>query len=183
MRRPARKSVRRPRPLLPQRCRAGDGHELMKVPDGLVVRPTAAPAAREGAPAEAPALTNAPLPQATGRAQPTTLGAAVTRGTGTSDVLPASGLAGEPIDKEWTAFALESGTKGVPRAETPQVKADDRSALVQFLRARHRLHAGPRDSRSRPQADASRVRAGQGREGQGVRRRRPLHPRTGTPHR
>lgn len=45
-------------------------------------------------------------------------------------------LEGEPIDKEWTAFSPQSGTLGIPRAEMPQIRADDRSALVQFLRAR-----------------------------------------------
>lgn len=45
-------------------------------------------------------------------------------------------LEGEPINKEWTAFSPQSGTLGIPRAEMPQIRADDRSALVQFLRAR-----------------------------------------------
>lgn len=45
-------------------------------------------------------------------------------------------IEGAKIDSEWTAFAPESGTKGVPRADMPQIKAGDRSALVQFLRAR-----------------------------------------------
>jgi len=49
---------------------------------------------------------------------------------------PAQDLAGEKLNRSWTAFAPETGTKGVPRAEMPQVKAGDRSALVQYLRAR-----------------------------------------------
>ena len=37
---------------------------------------------------------------------------------------------------EFVPFAKESGTLGIPRAEMPQVKSSDRSALVQYLRAR-----------------------------------------------
>jgi phage-Barnase-EndoU-ColicinE5/D-RelE like nuclease1 len=48
----------------------------------------------------------------------------------------APAVAGQAIDKEWTAFAPESGTLGVPRAEMPQVKAEHRGALVNFLKAR-----------------------------------------------
>lgn len=36
----------------------------------------------------------------------------------------------------WVAFPPDSGTLGIPRAEMPQVKAEHRSALAQFLRAR-----------------------------------------------
>ncbi len=45
-------------------------------------------------------------------------------------------LRGEVIDDEWRAFAPESGTRGVPRAEMPQVKAESRGALANFLSAR-----------------------------------------------
>lgn len=48
----------------------------------------------------------------------------------------APAVVGQAIDKEWTAFAPESGTLGVPRAEMPQVKAEHRGALVNFLKAR-----------------------------------------------
>lgn len=37
-------------------------------------------------------------------------------------------------DKEWESFGPES--LGIPRAEMPQIKAEDRAAMVQFLRAR-----------------------------------------------
>ena len=37
---------------------------------------------------------------------------------------------------EWEQFPPESGTLGIPRAEMPQVGSGDRSALLQFLRAR-----------------------------------------------
>lgn len=34
---------------------------------------------------------------------------------------------------EWTAFPPESGTLGIPRAEMPQIKGEDRDAFVRFL--------------------------------------------------
>lgn len=49
-------------------------------------------------------------------------------------------MTGEPIDKEWTAFGPQSGTKGIPRAEMPQIKAEHRGALTQFLLARDIPH-------------------------------------------
>lgn len=49
---------------------------------------------------------------------------------------PADKIAGEPINKEWSAFSPESQSLGVPRAEMPQVKAENRGALTQFLKAR-----------------------------------------------
>lgn len=45
-------------------------------------------------------------------------------------------VAGDKIDDEWTAFSEQSGTLGTPRAEMPQVKAQDRGAMVNFLKAR-----------------------------------------------
>lgn len=43
-------------------------------------------------------------------------------------------------DREWAAFPPESGTLGVPRAEMPQVKAEHRGALVNYLTARGITH-------------------------------------------
>lgn len=37
---------------------------------------------------------------------------------------------------EWQAFTPDSGTKGIPRAEMPQIKAEHRGAMVNFLGAR-----------------------------------------------
>ena len=48
----------------------------------------------------------------------------------------AAPLRGEPIDNEWSAFSAESGTRGIPRAEMPQVKAENRGALANFMNAR-----------------------------------------------
>lgn len=45
-------------------------------------------------------------------------------------------VAGEKLNKEWTAFAPETGTKGIPRAEMPQIKSETRGAMVNFLNAR-----------------------------------------------
>ncbi|MCL7941230.1 LPD5 domain-containing protein [Halomonas sp. ATCH28] len=48
----------------------------------------------------------------------------------------ADALRGEPLDDEWTAFSEASGTRGIPRAEMPQIKAEHRGALANFLSAR-----------------------------------------------
>lgn len=49
---------------------------------------------------------------------------------------PAAPLVGDKIDEEWSAFAPESQSLGIPRAEMPQVKAEARGALTNFLKAR-----------------------------------------------
>lgn len=53
---------------------------------------------------------------------------------------PGADIAGADLDADWTAFAAESGTKGVPRAEMPQIKAEHRGAMTQFLAARGIAH-------------------------------------------
>lgn len=45
-------------------------------------------------------------------------------------------LRGEKISREWTAFAADSQSLGIPRSEMPQIKAEARGALTQFLKAR-----------------------------------------------
>ena len=45
-----------------------------------------------------------------------------------------------PAGQEWAAFAPESGTKGVPRADMPQIKAEHRGAMTQFLKGRGITH-------------------------------------------
>lgn len=47
---------------------------------------------------------------------------------------------GEHIADGWHAFTPESGTKGVPRADMPQIKAVHRGAMVNFLAARGITH-------------------------------------------
>lgn len=49
-------------------------------------------------------------------------------------------LTGDKIDKEWHAFAEDSGTLNIDRADMPQVKAEHRGALTQFLLARGIAH-------------------------------------------
>ena len=44
-------------------------------------------------------------------------------------------LSAGQIDREWSAFAPETGTLGVPRAQMPQIRAE-RGALANFLKAR-----------------------------------------------
>ncbi len=48
----------------------------------------------------------------------------------------AENIEGEKINREWTAFTPESGSLNIPRAEMPQVKAEHRGALTNFLKAR-----------------------------------------------
>jgi len=52
----------------------------------------------------------------------------------------AAGVVGERLDKDWTAFAPDTGTLSVPRAEMPQIKAEHRGAMVNFLNARDIAH-------------------------------------------
>jgi hypothetical protein len=55
-------------------------------------------------------------------------------------VAPAADLSGGAINDEWTAFADDSGTLKIPRAEMPQIKAEHRGAMTQFLKARGVSH-------------------------------------------
>lgn len=64
-------------------------------------------------------------------------------GNGTEQNAPLNDLTtavGNPINKEWTAFHEESGTKAIPRNEMPQIKSEHRGALVNFLNARGISH-------------------------------------------
>lgn len=45
-------------------------------------------------------------------------------------------IAGADIDGDWARFTPESGTLQIPRAEMPQIKAEHRGAMVNFLKAR-----------------------------------------------
>lgn len=60
--------------------------------------------------------------------------------------------------QEWQAFDSESGTLGIPRAEMPQVKAEHRGPMVNFLAARgitHREGMVPADTLKPTQAEYS----------------------------
>ncbi len=52
------------------------------------------------------------------------------------DLATPESLKGEKIDKEWHAFADDSGSLGIPRDDMPQIKSVHRGALANFLRAR-----------------------------------------------
>ncbi len=45
------------------------------------------------------------------------------------------------VKGEWVSFPADSGTLGIPRAEMPQIKAEHRGAMVNFLNARDVAHA------------------------------------------
>ncbi|WP_315128084.1 PLxRFG domain-containing protein [Comamonas antarctica] len=47
---------------------------------------------------------------------------------------------GADLGNGWAAFTPESGTKGVPRAQMPQIKAEHRGAMVNFMNARGIAH-------------------------------------------
>lgn len=50
-------------------------------------------------------------------------------------------IKGADIDGDWASFSKDSGTISVPRAEMPQIKAEHRGAMVNFLNARGVAHA------------------------------------------
>lgn len=45
-------------------------------------------------------------------------------------------IEGEKINAEFTSYSPESGTLGIPRSEMPQIKAENRGALANFLKGR-----------------------------------------------
>ncbi|CAN7525419.1 hypothetical protein LJR071_003571 [Pseudomonas sp. LjRoot71] len=66
------------------------------------------------------------------------------RGIETADVPAATKvkpIKGADIDGDWASFSKDSGTLSVPRAEMPQIKAEHRGAMVNFLNARDIAHA------------------------------------------
>lgn len=50
-------------------------------------------------------------------------------------------ITGADIDGDWAAFSKDSGTLRIPRAEMPQIQAQHRGAMVNFLNARGVAHA------------------------------------------
>ncbi|MES2488537.1 MAG: PLxRFG domain-containing protein [Pseudomonadota bacterium] len=114
-------------------------HTIHPVEGGFVLRPNAAPISNE---------VKANVPQQNQQQQE----AAISTGEGQqasaqekAPVVPASEGTGNRSDvnsdePEFKQFAKESGTLGVPRAEMPQVKAEHRGALVNFLKGRGISH-------------------------------------------
>lgn len=121
-------------------ARAGEGHEIVKVTGGLVVRPTQASAPQEAGNVQPPAAPQPPaMPQATAPAQPTTLGGTVaaqpagTRGTTAAD------LAGKPIDrlldevKQFPSATLADGaTEAAPiHEQDPQARTEPQAPTAE----------------------------------------------------
>ncbi|MGP3626069.1 PLxRFG domain-containing protein [Pseudomonas aeruginosa] len=74
-------------------------------------------------------------------------------------VLAAPGIEGRDLGEGWAKFNKESGTVGIPRADMPQIKAEHRGAMVNFLHARgvqHQEETVPADSLKPTQAEFSR---------------------------
>lgn len=68
-------------------------------------------------------------------------------------------IEGKDLGNGWAAFAPESGTKAVPRAQMPQIKAEHRGAMVNFMNARgiaHQEETVPASSLKPTQAEFSR---------------------------
>lgn len=57
------------------------------------------------------------------------------------DAPKAKPITGADIDGDWAAFSKDSGTLSIPRAEMPQIQAQHRGAMVNFLNARGVAHA------------------------------------------
>lgn len=53
---------------------------------------------------------------------------------------PGGNVAASETPGEWSAFSEGSGSLGVPRAEMPQIKAEHRGAMTQFMKARGVMH-------------------------------------------
>ncbi len=71
----------------------------------------------------------------------------------------APSIEGKDIGEGWAEFNKESGTVGIPRADMPQIKAEHRGAMVNFLNARgvqHQEETVPADSLKPTQAEFSR---------------------------
>jgi len=58
-------------------------------------------------------------------------------------------IVGEDIDGDWARFSPESGTMKVPRSDMPQIKAEHRGAMVNFLKGKGISH----ESKEVPAAD------------------------------
>ena len=67
-------------------------------------------------------------------------------------------IEGADLGNGWAKFSPESGTAGVPRAEMPQIKAEHRGAMTNFMNARGVTHVAeevPADSLRPTQAEFS----------------------------
>lgn len=86
------------------------------------------------------------------------LQARLTSEMGPTDAKIAPKIEGNDLGDGWKAFTPESGTLSVPRAEMPQIKAEHRGAMTNFMNARGVSHAAeevPADSLRPTQAEFS----------------------------
>ena len=116
---------------------AATGAELepVKVEGGFGFRVKAPSVSDQAAVTQSPETDTAPQDAPEVQARP-----AQSLQSGPVSDAPAADLSGEAIDGEWTAFADDSGTLKIPRAEMPQIKAEHRGAMTQFLKARGVSH-------------------------------------------
>ncbi len=87
--------------------------------------------------------------------------------------LDQSNLQGKDIDGNWAEFSKESGTLSIPRAEMPQIKAEHRGAMVNFLNARgitHQEESVPAASLKPTQAEFSREKVAKAKDYEGGNR-------------
>ncbi|MDG4401752.1 PLxRFG domain-containing protein [Pseudomonas aeruginosa] len=85
----------------------------------------------------------------------------------------APSIEGKDIGEGWAEFSKESGTVGIPRADMPQIKAEHRGAMVNFLSARgvqHQEETVPADTLKPTQAEFSRVKVAKAKDFEGGNR-------------
>lgn len=103
--------------------------------------PAAAPAAE---PAGVPEPASPPAAPAAARGQVAAMAPAAAEEPGPASAAESdySGLAdaGAPLPPGYALFTPETGTKGIPRANMPQIPSESRGALVNFLEARGIAH-------------------------------------------
>lgn len=61
---------------------------------------------------------------------------AIERASGARKADVAGDITGGKIDSDWSSFSEQSGTLGIPRSEMPQIKAEHRGAMVNFLKGK-----------------------------------------------
>lgn len=82
-------------------------------------------------------------------------------------------IEGKDIGEGWAEFSKESGTVGIPRADMPQIKAEHRGAMVNFLSARgvqHQEETIPADTLKPTQAEFSRDKVAKAKDFEGGNR-------------
>lgn len=102
--------------------------------------PASAPTATQAGTPAAPTETAAPA-RADGAAPARVSQPGAAAGVEADGVaLAPSPIEGRDLGDGWAEFSPESGTKGVPRAQMPQIKAAHRGAMVNFMNARGVAH-------------------------------------------